>query len=75
VTSWCPRGCGRPSRRTILVKARQPPLCVECHLGGKAPRGGPGLPRVRVRRGAWPEVEHLYQRALADIRRRRRAQP
>jgi hypothetical protein len=73
VTSWCPRGCGRPYRRVIRNRPDQPALCVDCFVAGKAPRGGPGLPRVRARKGgAWPDVERLYQRALADIRRRRR---
>jgi hypothetical protein len=36
----CPRGCGRPSRRLLIARTKQPVLCRACHLARDTAREG-----------------------------------
>ena len=83
-STFCPRGCGRYSRRVLVNTYGKPPLCIECRLRPHAKPGTPtrrpkllssqqtALPAVvRQRQKIERDVERAYQRAIRDQRRRR----
>lgn len=75
--NWCPRRCGRPSRRVLVNTSGRPVLCVECHLAGRSrlvrrwlPSGRlpPCLPDTEAAR-----IEKAYAKALKALRPYRRS--
>jgi len=77
--SLCPRGCGRPSRRVLWVRAKCPALCLECHRGAAWDGRGRYLkPEARAeatrrgnatrRRREAVAIEAAYQAALVAQR-------
>jgi cytochrome c553 len=67
MTPMCPRNCGRPSRRMLVTKAKQPALCRECHA--RYPnRWADRDARLRVQQDA--AIERTFQAAKAALRRR-----
>jgi hypothetical protein len=79
MTLMCPRGCGRPSRRTLTRSYRaasQAPLCRECLLVQAGRKRRPEAARIenaRRRKAKADAIEQAYQAELLAIRARRRA--
>ena len=72
--TYCPV-CGAPSRRTILVRRKQPALCPSC-FETRSARAWASSAASRIPRGradlAADEIERLYERARRDQRAARR---
>lgn len=64
-TRWCPRGCGRRSRRVLVVTGGSDPLCVECKRR-KRPAVDVALPRrtqdLAAMQAAYDEGRRLLRR-------------
>ncbi len=74
VAGWCPRNCGRPSRRMLVNTSGQPALCRICaETRMDRPKKEGRLP-VRHRADRTPgEIDKLYRQALQKMRAERLA--
>ena len=74
--SWCPRRCGRPSRRVLVNTSGAAALCVPCHLAGRSRQVGRRLPSgrlpPRLPDNEAARIEKAYAKALKALRPYRR---
>jgi hypothetical protein len=76
MTSYCPRRCGRPSRRVLVNTSGHPVLCRECFLTSRQRPAKVAKmlqpPRVRPSPLLDAKVDRIYRAALKALRPYRR---